>query len=73
MDCVVLETDRLILREMRQADFEALAAILGDAETMYAYEGAFSELEIHSWLDRQIEHCRAYGFSLWAVILRESG
>ncbi|SHI03378.1 hypothetical protein SAMN02745823_02045 [Sporobacter termitidis DSM 10068] len=37
-----LATPHLILREMTQEDFPALAAILQDEQTMYAYNGAFS-------------------------------
>ena len=36
----LLETDRLILREMTQDDYAALAEVIQDNETMYAYEGA---------------------------------
>lgn len=37
---MILETDRLYLREMNQADYGALCKILQDEEIMYAYEGA---------------------------------
>lgn len=51
---MILETERLYLREMEQKDFEALCKILQDEDTMYAYEGAFTNAEVHEWLDRQI-------------------
>lgn len=70
---MVLETERLILREMTQADFPALCAVLQDGEVMYAYEGAFSDGEAQAWLDKQIRNYREYGFGLWAVVLKESG
>jgi len=35
----ILETSRLVLREMTQGDHPALAEILQDEQTMYAYEG----------------------------------
>lgn len=38
----ILETERLALRKMTQADFPALCEILQDEQIMYAYEGAFS-------------------------------
>lgn len=47
-----LETGRLLLREMTQADYPALAAILRDPQVMYAYEHAFSPGETQAWLDR---------------------
>ena len=69
----LLETGRLTLREMTQADFPALAAIMQDKETMYAYEGAFTDAETHAWLDRQLTRYQKDGFGLWAVVLKESG
>lgn len=70
---MILQTQRLILREMNEGDFAALAEILGDPETMTAYNGAFSEGEIRAWLNNQLARYRRYGFGLWAVILKETG
>lgn len=69
---MILETKRLYLREMNQSDFPSLCEIMQDAETMYAYEGAFSDTEVQEWLDRQISRYRKWGFGLWAVILKET-
>lgn len=66
-----LETERLYMREMNQGDFDSLCKILQDEETMYAYEGAFSEDEVQEWLDRQICRYHKWKFGLWAVILKE--
>lgn len=68
----ILETERLYLREMRRDDFNALCKILQDEETMYVYEGAFSDAEAWEWLDRQLSRYRKWGFGLWAVILKET-
>lgn len=70
---MILETERLYLREMNQSDYDALCKILQDEETMYAYEGAFSDEETQEWLDRQIGRYNEYGFGLWAVVLKETG
>lgn len=70
---VILETKRLLLREMNESDFDALCKILCDEETMYAYEGAFSNEEVQEWLDRQLSRYREFGFGLWAVVLKETG
>ncbi len=70
---MILETERLILRKMDQGDFVALCRILQDEETMYAYEGAFTDEEVQTWLDRQLYRYKRYGFGLWAVILKETG
>ena len=69
---MVLETERLLLREMNQDDFQSLCKILQDKDVMYAYEGAFSDEEAQSWLNKQLENYKEYGFGLWAVILKEN-
>lgn len=69
---MILETERLYLREMGQDDFESLCKILQDEEAMYAYEGAFGDEEVHEWLDRQIARYKKWGFGLWAVVLKET-
>lgn len=69
---MILETERLYLRELNQGDFHALCRILQDEETMYAYEGAFTDSEVQEWLDRQLARYQRWGFGLWAVILKET-
>jgi len=69
---MILETERLYLREMNQDDFNSLCKILQDENTMYAYEGAFNNSEVQEWLDRQISRYQKWHFGLWAVILKET-
>lgn len=69
---MILETERLYLRELEQSDFSALCRILQDEQAMYAYEGAFTDAEVQDWLDRQLARYEKYGFGLWAVILKET-
>ena len=69
---MILETERLYLRELNQGDFEALSRILTDKETMYAYNGAFSSEETREWLDRQLTRYKKYGFGLWAAVLKDN-
>lgn len=69
---MILETERLYLREMSQSDFKSLCKILQDKKTMYAYEGAFNDTEVQEWLDKQISRYEKFGFGLWAVILKET-
>lgn len=70
---MILETTRLILREMTQEDFPSLCKMLQDKDVMYAYEHSFSDKEAHEWLDRQITRYSDYGFGLWGVDLKETG
>ena len=69
---MILETERLYLREMNQSDFEYLAEILQNPRVMYAYEHDFSDNDVQEWLDRQITRYKKYGFGLWAVILKNT-
>lgn len=67
---MLLETDRLILRQMTRKDFPKLCKMLQDPEVMWAYEHAFSDLEVTLWLERQLERYCKNGFGLMAVILK---
>ena len=69
---MLFETERLYFREMNQDDFDSLCRILQDEDTMYAYEGAFSDNEVQEWLDSQISRYKKWNFGLWAVILKET-
>lgn len=69
---MIIETERLILREMTQDDLDSLGEILQDEETMVAYEGALTEEETRKWLDWQRTLYREKGYGLWAVILKEN-
>lgn len=70
---IILETSRLVLREMTWEDFPAICAILQDEETMYAYEHAFSDEEAENWVGRQLERYQTGGIGLWAVVQKETG
>ena len=69
----ILETSRLLLREMTGGDFPALCRMLRDPEVMYAYEHAFSEEEARDWLRRQRDSYARDGIGLWAVVEKCSG
>ena len=70
---MILETERLYLRELTPADRQDLCDILQDAETMTAYAHAFSDDEVTDWLRRQLERYARDGFGLWAVIRKADG
>lgn len=70
---MILETGRLLLRELSPQDLPALCRVLQDEAAMYAYEHAFSLEEVNAWLNRQLERYEQYGFGLWAVLLRNTG
>lgn len=69
---IILETDRLILRELCLLDKENLSLILQDKDVMYAYEHAFSDSEVDTWLNNQLRRYKEDGFGLWAVVLKDT-
>ena len=69
---MILQTERLYLREMTYDDRLELCEILQDKETMYAYEHAFSDEEVDVWMQRNFDRYRDYGFGLWAVVRRDT-
>lgn len=69
---MITETERLYLRELTQDDFDAIKRVLQDDEAMRFYEGAFTDDEVHVWLDRQIDRYNMHGFGLWAAVLKEN-
>ena len=70
---MIIETERLILREMTKNDFEALNKVLADSEIMQHYPYAFDDKRVRNWIARNIERYRIFGFGLWAVCLKETG
>lgn len=49
-----LETSRLLLREWRDTDREAFAAIVGDSHVMRFYPATRSRAEADAWMDKMI-------------------
>lgn len=70
---MILETERLILREMNEGDYDALYAVLADSDIMQHYPYTFDEARVRGWISRNIERYRIFGFGLWAVCLKETG
>ena len=70
---MVIETERLFLREMTEEDFPALYKVLADADIMKYYPYVFDESRVRNWILRNIERYRVLGFGLWAVCLKATG
>ena len=70
---MVLETKRLVLREMNTDDYEALYAVLADSDIMQHYPYTFDEKRVRGWIERNMNRYRKDGFGLWAVCLKETG
>ena len=70
---MILETERLRLREFVPEDAAALAAVLGDPVTMQYYPAPFNRKEVEEWIERNRQRYRSEGYGLWAMLLRDSG
>lgn len=70
---MIIETKRLYLREMTEADFPALYDVLGDSDNMVHYSYTFDEKRVRNWITKNIERYNTLGFGLWAVVLKETG
>ena len=69
----VIETDRLMLRELTLDDLSATHEIVCDEQTMYAWNGAWSEEENREAIQKQMLGYREDGFGRWAVIFKKTG
>ena len=69
----MIETERLLLREMTDGDFDDLYAILSDPETMQHYPKPFDGDRVRRWISWNQENYKQYGFGLWCVVLKETG
>lgn len=70
---MILETERLFLREMTMDDFDSMYAVLADPEIMQHYPYSFDEERVRSWIERNMKRYTDDGFGLWAVCLKDTG
>ncbi len=66
-------TDRLLLRELRPNDTDALLEVLGDPVAMRSYPAPFDRDRVAAWIDWAGRSYLENGFGLWAVIRRSDG
>ncbi|QOY38115.1 GNAT family N-acetyltransferase [Anaerobacillus isosaccharinicus] len=69
---IILETERLILRQLKDEDIPSLYSIFSDAETMKYYPAPFSYEKTQNWVKVSQERYKEDGFGLWAVCLKEN-
>lgn len=68
---ILIETERLYLRELNINDFEDLSEILTDSESMQFYPKPFNRQKVKSWINWNIDNYKKYNHGLWAVILKD--
>ncbi|MGJ8535232.1 MAG: GNAT family N-acetyltransferase [Alphaproteobacteria bacterium] len=72
-DIPTLETDRLILRAPRDADFSVYRDFYKDAEASKFYGGPKNELETWNRLASDLGHWYLRGFGLWVLERQQDG
>ena len=70
---IILETNRLILREMNDDDFASLKKVISDPENMKYYPKPYDDDGVNRWINWCKSSYQKYGFGLWSVILKETG
>lgn len=70
---MMLETKRLVLREMTLHDVDDLLEVLSDSEAMQFYPQPFDRQMVQTWIERNVQRYAQHGFGLWALILKQTG
>lgn len=69
----VIETPRLLLRELMEDDLDSLGETLMDSRTMKALGGPMDREQAAAWLARQIGRRQRGELACWGVVERETG
>ena len=70
----IIETDRLILRELNHDDVEVIFKLFNEPEVMkYFTNTPHSIKEAHERIERDINHYAEHGFGFWATVLKDTG
>ena len=73
MKKIVIETERLYLREYTNQDIDDLYEILSDKKTMKYYPKPYDKEKTAYWIKWNTDNYKKYGFGLWAIELKENG
>src|SRR5205809_5264445 len=65
--CMELSNDRIRLRQWRDEDRDAFAAMNSDARVMAFFRNTLSRIESDAMVNGIRKHFKEYGFGLWAI------
>ena len=68
-----IETERLTLRPLAEADLDEMATLLGDAEALIHWGGPLTREQARDWIARNLARYEKDGFGRCAVIWRDTG
>lgn len=69
----ILETERLILRQLTLDDLQALHRIFSDPITVRFWPAPFTLEATQRWIERSLDHYADFGFGRYALILKTTG
>jgi len=69
----ILETKRLLLRELDHKDLPFLIELMGDPVVMEFWPNPLDKEECEKWIERQRSRYSDDGYGYWAAILKDSG
>jgi RimJ/RimL family protein N-acetyltransferase len=70
---LILETPRLLVRELSHDDLDEVAAMLTDPEVMRFWPRPFTREESVEWIGRQRERYETHGFGYWLAVEKSTG
>ena len=68
----ILQTPRLLLRELTPRDADAVAQVLSDPETMRHYPAPYDRAGVEQWIERNRQRYQNDGVGLWAMELKQT-
>jgi RimJ/RimL family protein N-acetyltransferase len=69
---MILQTPRLLLRELTPRDADAVAQVLSDPETMRHYPAPYDRAGVEQWIERNRQRYQNDGVGLWAMELKQT-
>jgi RimJ/RimL family protein N-acetyltransferase len=69
----VIETERLVLRQLTPEDVDGLLEVFADPIAMWAYPSTKDRSQTEAWVAWAIESYQKNGWGLWAVVRRADG
>ena len=70
---LILQTPRLLLREMHHGDLDFMAEMLGDGEVMRHYPQTEDRAGAAASIQRQMDRYAQWGYGPWLVLSKETG
>lgn len=70
---LTIETERLMLRPLRDADLDAMCRLLGDAGALALWGEPLDRAGASQWIERNKARYAIHGFGRCAVVLRATG